>query len=277
MGRPAAEAPAPARLPSRPVLTIVIAVLVIQTIGLVVLAVGQVQLRHDERRAEKAQRAALTAALRDVNKKLDDGKAETNGLSTRLGDLETKVADQPDPAAVADKVERSVFTIETDEGLGSAWVVASDANSSTLVTNFHVVADAVQKGSSTVKVRQQETELTGTIGKTSAGSDLAVVRIAKSFPALPRAADKPVPGDFVAVVGSPLGQENSFSTGVVAALRPGAIQFTAPISPGNSGGPVVNRKGEVIGVASEKLVSDGAEGLGLAIPVGDVCLTVVGC
>src|SRR3954470_15750959 len=121
-----APAAAPAGIPSRWVLTIVVAVLVVQTIGLAVLAVGQVQLRHDERRAQKAQRAALTAALRDVNKKLDDSKAEANGLSTRVGDLETKVADQPDPAAVADKVEVSVFTIETDEGLGSAWVISSD-------------------------------------------------------------------------------------------------------------------------------------------------------
>src|SRR3954447_10912843 len=111
------SAAAPAGIPSRWVLTIVVAVLVVQTIGLAVLAVGQVQLRHDERRAQKAQRAALTAALRDVNKKLDDSKAEANGLSTRVGDLETKVANQPDPAAVADKVERSVFTIETDDGL----------------------------------------------------------------------------------------------------------------------------------------------------------------
>ena len=254
-------------------------VLAVQMIGLGVLAVGQVQLRRDERRAARAQRAALTAALRDVNKKLDDGRAEADGLSTRVGDLETKVADQPDPAAVAGKVEASVFTIETDGGLGSAWVVASDASSSTLVTNFHVVEDAVKAHATTVTVRRESdhTQLTGTIGKTSASSDLAVVVVKRTFPALPRADVRPVPGDFVAVVGSPLGQENSFSTGVVAALRPGAIQFTAPISPGNSGGPVVNRKGEVLGVASAKLVSDGAEGLGLAIPVGDVCLTVATC
>ena len=269
----------PASGPARRALIVVIVVLIVQTIGLAVFAVGQVQLRHDEKQAARAQRAALTAALRDVNKKLDDGRAEANGLSTRVGDLETKAADQPDPAAVARKVEASVFTIETGQGLGSAWVISSDDQSSTLVTNFHVVEDAVRAGSSTVTVRRESdnTQLTGTIVKTSQSSDLAVVRVPKSFPALPRAADRPAPGDFVAVVGSPLGQENSFSTGVVAALRPGAIQFTAPISPGNSGGPVVNRKGEVIGVASAKLVSDGAEGLGLAIPVGDVCLTVASC
>lgn len=275
----AAGSGGPGHVPGRRVLTVVIVVLVVQAIGLVVLAVGQVQLRRDERRAERAQRAAITAALRDVNKKLDDGRAETNGLSTRVGDLETKVADQPDPAAVAGKVEASVFTIETDGGLGSAWVIASDAQSSTLVTNFHVVEDAVRAGKNTVTVTRESdhTQLVGTIGKTSQSSDLAAVRVPKSFPSLLRASDRPAPGEFVAVVGSPLGQENSFSTGVVAALRPGAIQFTAPISPGNSGGPVVNRKGEVIGVASAKLVSDGAEGLGLAIPVGDVCLTVVTC
>src|SRR5205823_10896090 len=125
---------------------VVVAVLVAQTIGLGLLAYGQVQLRRDERRAVREQRAALAQALRDVGKKLDDGRAETNGLSNRVGDIENKVDAQPDPAAIAKKVEASVFTIETDTALGSGFVIASDGASSTLVTNFHVVEDVVSRG-----------------------------------------------------------------------------------------------------------------------------------
>jgi S1-C subfamily serine protease len=49
------------------------------------------------------------------------------------------------------------------------------------------------------------------------------------------------------------------------------------VSPGNSGGPLVDRSGEVIGVTTSKLVGRGSEGLSFAIPIGRVCSTVVTC
>jgi serine protease Do len=52
------------------------------------------------------------------------------------------------------------------------------------------------------------------------------------------------------------------------------VQFSAPISPGNSDGPVVDSRGRVVAVASAKLVGDGVEALSLTIPVQTVCLTL---
>jgi putative serine protease PepD len=68
-----------------------------------------------------------------------------------------------------------------------------------------------------------------------------------------------------------MGLENSVSSGVVSALRDGMVQFSAPISPGNSGGPVVDLSGRVIGIARSKLVGNGAEGLSFAVPISVVC------
>jgi len=55
------------------------------------------------------------------------------------------------------------------------------------------------------------------------------------------------------------------------------MQFSAPISPGNSGGPVVDGQGRVVAVASAKLVGEGVEGLSLGIPVEVVCASLVTC
>jgi len=82
-------------------------------------------------------------------------------------------------------------------------------------------------------------------------------------------------------VGSPLGLDGTISIGVVSGYRSlegsDYAQFSAPISPGNSGGPVVDSRGRVIAVASAKLVGTGVEALSLAIPVQTVCLSLVAC
>ena len=89
-------------------------------------------------------------------------------------------------------------------------------------------------------------------------------------------------GDAIAVIGSPLGLEGSFADGIIAAIRPdraidrdqsrtmsGFIQITAPISPGSSGSPVLNMRGEVIGVATSTATDDG-QNLNFAIPAAKV-------
>ena len=90
-----------------------------------------------------------------------------------------------------------------------------------------------------------------------------------------RAAAAPKIGDSVLVVGAPLGLEDTVTSGIVSARRTenghDYLQFSAPISPGNSGGPVVDDQGRVIGTAVAKFVGDDAEGLALAVPVAHVC------
>ena len=102
--------------------------------------------------------------------------------------------------------------------------------------------------------------------------DLAVLKVSGSgAPALPLGnSNAVVVGATVYAVGSPLevSLEGTFSEGIVSAIRYNRIQMTAPISPGNSGGPVLNGKGEVIGVSVSSYTT--GQNLNFAVPVNDL-------
>jgi putative serine protease PepD len=238
--------------------------------------------RLDDQRDEIAGlRRELAAATKSANAQRAATDATTRDLSLRVGTLEAAAQNTPDPVALSQQTMPSVFTIETDFGLGSAWVAASTNGTSLLVTNFHVIADTYDNGGNTVHVKQADKVYLGTIVHTSAADDLAIVSVPIALPALTVDTAEPKPGDAVLVVGSPLGLEGTVSSGIVSAMRTEDgvryIQFTAPISPGNSGGPVLDAHGKVIGVSVAKAVSEGVEGLGFAVPAARVCASFDVC
>jgi putative serine protease PepD len=202
-------------------------------------------------------------------------------LQAQVKSLQAHEGNQPDWPAIAAVVEPSVFTVATDSELGSAWVVHSDTSGSDLLTNFHVIADAWSLGITKVEVRQADRTIPGTIVKIDRNDDLAVVHVALRLPALKTLVTRPALGVTVMAVGSPLGLGGTVSIGVVSGFRSlggsDYLQFSAPISPGNSGGPVVDSLGRVVAVAAAKLVGDGVEALGLGIPVGTACAGLVAC
>jgi putative serine protease PepD len=213
-------------------------------------------------------------ALSKLNQSLAAQLAATNALAGKVGKLENK----SDPAAVAALVRASVYTIDTPDGLGSGWVVGSAGGTSNIVTDYHVIQSVwVTSGAHTVQVKQDTKTLMGTITKVDQGDDLAIVTVKATLTALPRSTTNAMVGDAVLVVGSPLGLSGTVANGIVSSFRNGLIQFSAPISPGDSGGPVVNQQGQVIGVAESKLVGSGVEGLSFAIPITTVCSTVTTC
>ena len=202
-------------------------------------------------------------------------------LQARVDSLEARGRAQTDWTAIAAQVEPSVFTIATDNALGSGWVVRSDAGGSELVTNFHVVEDAWNAGVVTVDVRQADRSMRGTVVRIDRGNDLAVVHVQPRLAALKTLNVRPLVGSEAMAVGSPMGLGGSVSIGVISGFRSlggsDYVQFSAAISPGNSGGPVVDRNGYVMAVATAKLVGDGAEALGFGIPVQTACTVLVAC
>lgn len=118
---------------------------------------------------------------------------------------------------------------------------------------------------------KDNTELTATLVSISTEHDLALLKLDDyTTPKLTLHGDqRPTQGQTVYAIGSPLGMRDSVTKGIVAKLEKDYVITDAQIQPGNSGGPLVNEQGEVIGVNTMKFHSGNvlAEGFGMAIPV----------
>jgi S1-C subfamily serine protease len=231
-----------------------------------------------DRLAEQERTLAATRAG------LQRAQQEFRALERRTTSLEARTRGSIDAAAVAREVLPSVVRVTAAGSTGSAFAFGARpaGGGTTLITNFHVVADVVSEGGTEVKIQRGQTTYRARIGATDRARDLAVLETDAVFRPLAGAARKVQPGAPVVVVGSPLGLADSVTAGVVSALRPRTdgsrdqfIQFDAPISPGNSGGPLVDAEGEVVGVAQAKLVQQGVEGISIAIPISEACDLVV--
>jgi putative serine protease PepD len=204
--------------------------------------------------------------------------------------VKSSTVENPDWTAVTSAVQESVVAIQVESQAGGAEgsgvVLDSDGR---ILTNNHVVADA-----STVQVtlsdgRVYDADIVGT----DPATDLAVVQLSDPPSDLKPAkfgdSSDVVVGEPVMALGNPLGLANTATTGIVSALdRPvaasgedgtdqvvtNAIQIDAAVNPGNSGGPLFNASGEVIGITSSIATlsggmqsgSSGSIGLGFAIP-----------
>ncbi|MEG0923230.1 MAG: Do family serine endopeptidase [Comamonas sp.] len=156
-------------------------------------------------------------------------------------------------------------------GEGSGFIISPDG---TILTNAHVV-----KGAKTVTVkltdrREFKAKVLGADPKT----DIAVIKIdAKDLPVVKLGDSKAIQqGEWVLAIGSPFGFENSVTAGVVSAKGRALpddsavpfIQTDVAVNPGNSGGPLLNARGEVVGINSQIYSrSGGYEGLSFAIPI----------
>lgn len=169
---------------------------------------------------------------------------------------------------VVDKAGAAVVSLAVGNGAGSGFVVTPDGY---VLTNSHVVSTGKR-----IRVRTSTGEETdGRVVGDDPATDLALVRVDASLPYL--AVDglvSPRVGQLAVAIGNPLGFESTVSTGVVSALGrslrgrgnrliDGVIQHTAPLNPGNSGGPLLDTAGRVIGVNTAIIAR--SQNLGFAI------------
>jgi serine protease Do len=163
------------------------------------------------------------------------------------------------------------------QGMGSGFIVSPDGY---IVTNAHVVDGASEVNVKLTDRREFVAKVVGSDKRT----DVALLKIeAKDLPALDMAAKPELKrGEWVIAIGAPFGFENSVSAGVVSGLSRALpngqmvpfIQTDVAVNPGNSGGPLLNAKGQVVGVNSQIYSrSGGYMGLSFAIPV-DVAVKV---
>ncbi|SFD92554.1 Do family serine endopeptidase [Massilia yuzhufengensis] len=161
-------------------------------------------------------------------------------------------------------------------GAGSGFIVSPDG---VILTNAHVVQGADEV---TVKL-QDRREFRAKVLGTDPRTDVAVLKIdAKNLPTVPMGQSRSLlVGEWVLAIGSPYGLESTVTAGVVSATGRALddnvvpfIQTDVAVNPGNSGGPLINTRGEVIGINSQIYSQTGGyQGLSFAIPI-DVAIKI---
>ncbi|MBL1174215.1 S1C family serine protease [Pantanalinema sp. GBBB05] len=171
---------------------------------------------------------------------------------------------------IAGQAIPAIVRIRTPLGRGTGFLLS---HSGLAITNQHVVGSAFS-----VKVDLYDgSTRTGRVMKRDATSDIALVKLEgeeTGVAGLPICQTNAVKvGETVVAIGNPLSYTNSVTQGVVSGFRTMAsrslIQTDAAVNPGNSGGPLLNRFGAVIGIVTEKIASRGVEGLGFAVPIAE--------
>ncbi|WP_228771705.1 S1C family serine protease [Actinokineospora iranica] len=176
-----------------------------------------------------------------------------------------------------ERIGPSVVTVQAEQGVGSGVVLRPDV----VVTNQHVVGAHRE-----VTIAYADgARSPGTVLATDTVTDLAVVRTdRKNLPVPEYRTDLPRPGERALAIGSPLGLQNSVTAGIISGLHreiPGSagqtpalvdlIQTDASISPGNSGGALLDVQGRVVGINEAYIPpAAGAVSLGFAIPAATV-------
>ncbi|MEP6608794.1 MAG: Do family serine endopeptidase [Burkholderiaceae bacterium] len=160
---------------------------------------------------------------------------------------------------------------DVPRGLGSGFILSSDGY---VMTNAHVVRGADDIVVSTTDRREFKAKLVGADTRT----DVALLKIdATGLPAV-RVGDpnKLRVGEWVIAIGSPFGLENTVTAGIVSAKSRDTgdflpfIQTDVAVNPGNSGGPLINMRGEVVGINSQIFTTSGAfNGISFAIPIDE--------
>lgn len=228
-----------------------------------------------EQTAATTKSASVTEAAPTPNKPESNAK-----ISDARNTPAVRVARTVGPAVVGitnkavalDFFNRPVAT----EGVGSGVIFKADGY---IITNNHVIAGAKE----IIVSLSDGNTVNGTLIGTDEMTDIAVVKVdVKDLPVAELGnSDDVVVGEPAIAIGNPMGLEfqGSVTVGVISALnrtldlndrRVKLFQTDAAISPGNSGGALVNADGEVIGINSAKLATNGVEGMGFAIPINTV-------
>jgi len=150
--------------------------------------------------------------------------------------------------------------------LGSGFFISQNGD---VITNYHVI-----QGASSAEIKTTDEKIYPITHIVAGDEQNDVIRLSVNIPSqyvypLSLSKTSPEVGERIIVYGSPLGLENTVSDGIVSAIRDvpdygRIIQITAPISPGSSGSPVLNMKGEVIGIATFQFIE--GQNLNFAIP-----------
>jgi putative serine protease PepD len=185
-------------------------------------------------------------------------------------------APAPGPSAQIDDLSQivrqsmpAVITVISGNKQGSGFFVSP---AGLVLTNSHVI----QSQSALIRF-PDGSSVAATVLRNDTEKDLALLKAntGSNYPTLPMGdSDKAVQGESVITIGSPIGLEGTVTRGIISAIRKAPtgvtyIQIDAAINQGNSGGPLLNKAGQVIGINTSKHSQPGTERLGFAISIND--------
>ena len=215
-----------------------------------------------------------------LNKKLTNSKIETQSNINSLSDSIIQIKDDlgvidiefdllkasagEDFSGIIENSVLSVVTIKTDISQGTGFIIDTEGY---VVTNYHVMENIQE---ATIITYDDDTHAVNLVGYNSE-LDIALLKISGTYDKLELGnSDKVQPGEKVIAIGNPLGLQFSVTQGIVSGIHQTGpndlsiyIQTDAALNPGNSGGPVMDNSGKVIGIVNFKI--KGAEGLGFAL------------
>lgn len=174
-------------------------------------------------------------------------------------------------SSIEQAVEASV-TIKTKDGHGSGFLISDDGY---IITNYHVISDSAKLE----VILHDGTKIPTRIIRYNKEADMALLKIEKKnfVPFMIPEAETAVIGREIYVIGTPSAQDLSqtLTKGIISSVRKQSngskvIQADASISPGNSGGPLIDKDGKLLGVVNAKLVGMGVEGISFAMPVNEI-------
>ncbi len=231
---------------------------------------GQLQLSYNQLESEIRELQTDTQSkLNELTENLITTQNELQDLNSQVGSIDEefnvlKASVGEDFSGVIEDSIKGVVTIRTDVSQGTGFIIHDEGY---VVTNYHVIQNAK---SAAIYDYNGDTYIVQLIGFDET-MDVALLKIEGNFHSLELGnSDKVQIGEKVVAIGNPLGLQFSVSQGIVSAIhREGIngieayIQTDAALNPGNSGGPLINTEGEVIGINNFKV--GGGESLGFAL------------
>ena len=217
----------------------------------------------------------IVVLLLAVGKKLGLTEAVPE-LDKAIDAVEDRAMAIVDPASSVETAEKSVVLVRTRKGTGTGFVVGDGL----VATNFHVV-----KGGREVELQQgDKTWVCNAAAFADQSRDLVILKVPElGLPAMPIRDSQPKKGDTVIVLGNPKGLASTVTQGVISGFRSGEdlneldrtkqlagewIQIDAAVNSGNSGGPVFDQNGNVVGVATSSLTN--SENINFALSYADL-------
>ena len=211
---------------------------------------------------------------------VNPSKFDTKSEALSATEAYNKVA--PAAVVVSTKSVTQGYFMHTQEveGIGSGFIINEEGY---ILTNYHVIQGA-QEISVTLS---NDVTTTAQIVNYDENQDVAMIKITDESVKIPATvelgdSDALQPGEEVIAIGTPLSTElsstvtkgiisaTSRSVAVESGVTMNLIQTDAAINAGNSGGPLVNTKGEVVGINSSKISGEAVEGIGFSIPINDI-------